>query len=237
MFNRLKTSRLLKTLAYTVGIIYVISSLTPVYSVSPYIKILFHINILVLYTTVVKKTKPLVYLFFISSMIGEFLYFKSFITYYLIIITCFTISFSSGIYLLFPLIKKVSFKYKITDILGIILLVLGLGYIIGSVYFMSAKETADYTFFSIVTIAFSLFIATCFYITAFYRHPKRILLFVTGVGYIVNCLVSLFYTLYFKEDFLPIIGVINTGEIVAQLSFIYFMIHYDVIAKGQDWAI
>ena len=233
----MKTSTFLKISAYIIGIIYIIITLTPVYTISPYVKILFIINLLALYTSLVKSPKPLVYLFFTTAMIGEFLFFKSFITYYLIIIICFTTSFLSGIILLFPLIKKISFKYKIADIIGVIFLVLGLSYVIGSIYFMSVKELTDYTFFTIVTIAFSLFIASCFYITAFYRHPKRILLFITGVGYITNCLVSLFYTFYIKEDFLPLVGAINTGEIAAQLSFTYFMIHYDVIAKGQDWVV
>lgn len=216
------------------GIIFVIMSASPFEQISVYVKPVFHFVLLLFYCKSVRKTRSLVFVFFLSAMCAEVLFSSNIIKSYSLSFGCHTICFLSGTLLLYPLIKKVTFKFEKSNLLGLIFLILGLGYIISSTYLISTKELGNNNLLIIAIIPFLTLVSSCFYLMAFYNHTKSILLFLTGICLIINNLGGLIRHFYFPFGPVPAI-IINTSEVMYQVTFVFFMINYDQISKQEKW--
>ncbi|WP_299883357.1 hypothetical protein [uncultured Lacinutrix sp.] len=173
------------------------------------------------------------YVFFLSAMVAEYMASSNFYLNFFWILLSFSICFISGIILLFPFLKKGNLKFKGTNLIFILIVIAGLSYIILSIYVKSIKALNSEGFFTFVTIIFSAFILSCFYITSTYNHPKSILLFLTGIGYGITCIASLIM-FTFNIDNVLLIGFINLSETTAQFCFAYFMIDYNEVLDNKD---
>ena len=222
----MKTTNLLKSIIISIGILTIILSLISFEEAESYVKPIFHILVIILYSYSIKKISLPVILFFLGALLAEFLSTHDFNKYFSWITISLIVCFSSGIFLLIPiLLKSKKIKFKWANVMFILLVISGLSYIIGSIYHLSLEKLTDLTFFNLGTILFCVFIGVCFYIEGFSLYSKSVLIFLTGIGYTITCLGSLVFHLYLEESSL-LIGFVNLGEIIAQYSFINFIIHY-----------
>jgi len=200
------------------------------------VKPFFHVALFSFYWASTKKFNLIVLLFLATTMVAEFLAATDFMEYLVPIMLLFTAYFAIGTYLQYPILKATkTTKLRTIDIWaglgGIFLLV----YIILTVFVVSVKEIEAFTLFSIATLVFSAFIATAFYIAGFHKHPKKIFIFIVGVCYVIICSGSLIYELQFPSVYL--LGLVNLSEVIAQMSFIFFMIYRDELLQQKTWLI
>ncbi len=224
------------SLTVLLGIVGVICSVWKGVDWFKLVKPFFHVSLFIFYYVTARKFNALLLVFLASAMIAEFLVATNFEVYIVPIMLLFTVYFSLGIRLQYPVIKTLKIqKLRGPDILiavgGIFLLL----YIILSVFVVSVKEIEEFTLFSFATFVFSVFIATTFFITGFHRHSKKIALFIVGVCYVVVCTGSLIYELQYNS--VVLLGLVNLSEIIGQLAFVYFLIHRKDMLEERKWLI
>ena len=198
-----------------------------------YIKPLFHLALFSYFWLSTKKFSPQLFLFLGSTMIAEYLAATNFIEYFDYITTLFGIYFATGVYIIYPVLKRTKPKFVGVDRIAMILVILILIYIILTIFLISIEEVKDYILFGIATVVFSTFIGCCLFITAFHKNPKKVYLFVVGVGYVVICAGSLIYELQF--DSVLLLGLVNLSEVIAQVSFVSFLIGKDELLQDESW--
>jgi len=228
--------KILKYAAIAVGLVSVLVSIIYGNEDTRFIKPFFHLFLFGFYWLTIKKFNFLVLLFLISAMIAEFFTAVNFEGNFRVITTFFTIFFLLGVVLQFSVLKKTGFKdFGGQDVLSALAAISILSFIIVSIFVVSNNELADFTFLSVGTLSFTAFIASCFYISGFNKHPKKIYLFVAGACYVIVTSGALLYELKFKSP--ALLGVINLSEIMAQFSFIHFLIHKKDILTKEEWLI
>ncbi len=228
--------RIIKITAIAVGLISVVISIIYGNEDTRFIKPFFHILLFSFYWLTTKKFNLLLLLFLLSAMVAEFFTAINFEDNFRVIVSLFAAFFLLGFILQFPVLKRTTVK-KLggQDVFSALAGIFVLSYIIITVFTVSNNELADFTFLSIGTLCFSAFIASCFYIAGFNKHPKKIYLFITGVCYVLVTSGALLYELTFKSPVL--IGIINLSEITAQFSFVYFLIYKNKILTKGEWLI
>ncbi|OIQ23414.1 hypothetical protein [Lacinutrix sp. MedPE-SW] len=230
------TKKLTYRLALILGLFSVIISITDFSYLEGYFKTFFHAIVLIAYSCFAKKIKPLFYVFYIGAMAVEFMdSSKTYFFNFFWILLGYTVCFVSGIILLLPLLKKGKLKLKGINLLIFLVVATALTYIIFSLYMLFINELSlnSYMFFTITVLLFTFFIFCCFYITSINNHPKVILLFLTGIGYLLTCTSGLIVYL-FQEKNVVLALTVNFSESLVQYCFGFFMLNFQTIIDNDD---
>ncbi|AUC83054.1 hypothetical protein [Lacinutrix sp. Bg11-31] len=222
-----------KNLALMLGGFSIVISLTTYSWLEFYSKPLFHAVLLIAYSLLSKKIKPLFYLFYLSAMAVEYMAKSTIVFNILWVVLGYTICFSSGIILLFPLLKKGKLRLKGVNRIFVLIVITSLGYIILSTYITFLSELNTSLFFASGLLPFTAFLASCFYITSVYNHPNSIYLFLTGIGYSITCLLGLII-LALQVQNVMLSGLLNLSELIAQFCFVFFMIDFNEVLNNRD---
>lgn len=212
-------SNYLKYLAFIAGGISVLVSLLYGNFHTQFIKPFFHLFIFLFYISVTKKWNPFLFLFLGAAMVGEYLTANNFTANYTYIVLLFTIYFSTGIYIMLPIIRAAKLKIQITDFYLSLIILAAFVYIVGSIFLFSVKEMDHFVYLLIATIAFSFFTGACFYIAAYHTNNSKIYYFIVGLGYMIVCAGTLIHELILHSVFIQVF--INLVEVIAQFSFVY----------------
>ena len=225
----------LKYIALSIGTISVVTSVLFTNEATQFVKPFFHVFLYLFYIQTVKRNNPILFLFLLCAMLGEFLTAKDFESNYILIHCLFTCYFVLGTWMIWPVIKTADLKLKGQEIIIALLIVLPLLYVVYAITYYSMNEFTDSVFTIMACISFLLFTGTCFFVTLFHRHPQRLPLFMVGVGYFVVCIGYLVYELLLPSSLL--MGGVNTLEIVAQYFFVVFLIHRQDMLMKIKWFI
>lgn len=232
----MKLHRFFAIVTIAIGLAAVIASVWKGTDVFKLIKPFFHLGLIIYYIIRVKEVNLLIFAFLGSTMIAEYLAASDFILYFELITILFTVYFTIGFLLMYPVLRVTKRKLaKWTDILALLAVVFVLLYIISTVFILSIEQIKEFTLFTIATFAFTVFVGSCLMITGFHKHPKKVFLFITGVGYVLVCTCALIYELFHKNDALLVL--VNTTEVISQCSFVYFLIYKDQFLKKDTWYI
>ena len=186
-----------KYLKYTsiiVGVITVVGGF--VFGTDAYVigKICFYIALLSYYYVATKKVHILLFVGFFTAFVAKYLFDKNFEEHYITFVLCYTECYLGGLVILFPLLKQSFFRIKKIDFLFSTIAFLLFIYVLIETFSLSAEKLNEYFFFGILSIAFSLFVAFCFYIVSFHNHPKKIFLFITGMANLLAGVGAVSYT-------------------------------------------
>ncbi|RDK84300.1 hypothetical protein [Marinirhabdus gelatinilytica] len=218
-----------------IGLVSVLTSLFFGNEETLYIKPLFHVGLYTFFYVSNKKHSGLLLMFLLAGMVAEFLTAKNFEYYYAIINILFAIYFSIGILFQVPVLKTAKLKLSnTTGILGVLFSSIIL-YIVYALVYYSVQEFNEQVPAVIGAITFVGFVGSCFYVTLFHPHPKKVTLFIVGICYFIVCIGYLVYELLFTNTLL--IALINTTEIIAQFAFVRFLISRSEFLKKQEWLI
>jgi hypothetical protein len=228
-------TKICKYLALAFGMISVVISVGFGNEQTQFVKPIFHVFLFLFYTLSVKRFNFLLFVFLACAMSGEYLAAGNFEAHFKWIAIFFFMVFTSGVLLIRPLLNPAIVKIKWTDILVGILVVAGLGYLVALVFILSANELEDFTYLVVTTVAFCVFIFSCFFIAAFGKHPKRVFLFVVGAGYTLVIFGTLIYELLYTETIL--LGIVNLCEVIAQFCFAYFLIYREEKINDLHWLV
>ncbi len=225
----------LKYLALAVGLTSVLVSVVYGNEDTRFIKPVFHILLFSFYSLSTKKWNGTLALFLGSAMIGEYFAAADFEQNFNYIAPLFAIFFTTGIVLLRPVLAATSVRLKWIDIFVGFIAVAGLLYIIALVFILSVNEMKDFSLITLGAVPFCIFIFSCFYVAAFSKHPKLLFAFITGAGYTLVCLGTFIHELLSGSTLL--IGTVNAAEIIAQFSFVYFVIHIKEKFNSYNWLV
>ena len=216
------------------GVFSVLISLTSYNSFEFFSKPLFHVVLLVIYSVYAKKVKPLFYLFYFSAIAVEYMAKSTIVFNILWVVLGYTTCFSSGVALLFPLLKRGKSRLKGVNRIFLLIVIAALGYIIFSTYMTFLSTLNTRLFFALGILPFASFLASCFYITSVYNHPKSLFLFLTGIGYGITCILGLIILSLRVQNHM-LYGLLNLSETIAQFCFVFFMIDFDEILNHKNF--
>ena len=177
----------------------------------------------------------LLLLFLLFGMAAEFLTARDFDGNYWYINILFACYFGIGVYFISPLFKTTRLRILGKDAIIAVITTALLLYIVYGLVYYSIHEFKGYVPAVLGGVSFVAFAGSCFYTTIFHQHPKKIYLFVVGVCYFVVCIGYLVYQLLLPFNWL--MGVVNTAEIIAQFTFIVFLIHRKQMLTETNWYI
>lgn len=209
-----------KYIALIVGLLAVIGGFffgNDVYTIG---KLLFYVSLMGYYFNATKKGHFLLFIGVFAAFLGKYFFDENFEQYYTAFILCYTECYLGGIVILLPLIRKSRFKIKGVNLLFAFISIVVFAYIIFELFSLSTQKLNEYFFFSVLSLAFTLFVSCCFYIASFSNHPKKIFLFITGIATLLAGLGAMLYVFYINNA--TYLFMVNLLEIIAFFSFVYF---------------
>jgi len=201
-----------------------------------FIKPLFYVLFYGVYWQATRKINVLLIIFLCCGIIAEFFTALGYQENFEIITTFYIFYYLVGTLLLYPVLKRMHFEnLKSSDLTIAFLILIFLTYILISVILMSLDLIVNFSLLILNAICFLYFIASCFYVAGFNKHSKNLYMFLVGICYLFVGICSYLNELIFQ---LPILSVlVNLSEIVAQIIFVYFLIHIKDIIKPKEWLV
>tara|TARA_R100000935_G_scaffold38680_1_gene60061 strand:+ start:180212 stop:180904 length:693 start_codon:yes stop_codon:yes gene_type:complete len=225
----------LKYLAFTVGALSVLISLFFGNEQTQFVKPFYNLLLYLFFITITQKNSLKLLLFLCFATVAEFLTARDFNDFYFMINVLFACYFLTGVWFMKPLLKTAKLKIHRKEAflaIGFTAIIL---YIVYGLIYYSIHEFKAYVPAVIGGVSFVAFTGSCFYITLFHSHPKKVYLFIVGMCYFVVCMGYIINELLVDSNLL--IGFINSAEIIAQFFFVLFLTQKEEMLSKKEWYI
>lgn len=211
----------LRNLAITVGLFSVAVSVVLGNEKTIFIKPIIHI-LLFFYFTFKAGTFNKLFLFTVlCALFGEMFFALGFTDNFNYILLLFVGYFIGNAFLLKPVILATKYNKGSVDLTAPIIGTLGVLLLVGLVSSLVIGRVPSVWVYGICVVSFLIFLCSCFYILIFNKSHLNFLLFFVGVGYLGVCI--LFFMDEFFEHDIIFVGLGNSLELVAQISFVCYL--------------
>jgi len=197
-----------------------------------YIKPVFHVFLMIFYFKRTKRFNVLLLFTFACGMLGEFLIAKGFLENFKIVSLFFTSFFIGLTILLIPIIRVTPFRFWRHSVGQVIIGVVGLIAILLSTYFLTSEYLPEYGYNVMFLTSIAFFLASCFYVSFFSKHPNSFYLFIVGAAYLIDFACSILHQTVLPYQLL--LGLANTSEIIAQYFFVLFLAQISLKSNYEE---